>query len=226
MNMSKTQYVPERRPIATRNYSVSIRIATWIASLGITPNAISVLGMFAGILSGLAFAFTTHLEYGWLFFLAAAALMQFRLLANMLDGMVAVQTKRASPVGELFNEVPDRVSDTAIFIGAGYSAGALPELGYLAALAALFTAYVRAEGSVAGAHQEFCGPMAKPQRMALLTLASLYAGLSPGSWNPRFAGLSNCGIIAFALAIIALGGVLTSLRRLWRIGNALQKDTP
>lgn len=223
--MPETPYVPERRPIATRNYSVSIRAAAWIAGLGVTPNAISVLGMIAGVLAGAVFPCTTLPECGWLF-VAAVALMQLRLLANMFDGMVAVQTKRASPVGELFNEVPDRVSDTAIFIGAGYAAGGVPELGYLAAVAALFTAYVRAEGKVAGAHQEFCGPMAKPQRMAVLTLASLYAGLAPTTWQPQLTSLPSCGVIAFALALIALGGGVITLRRLWRIRYALLKETP
>jgi phosphatidylglycerophosphate synthase len=219
-------YVPERRPIVTRNYSVSIRAATWVAERGITPNAISVIGMIAGVLSGVAFVATTVPDYGWLFFLAAAALMQVRLLANMLDGMVAVQTARASPVGELFNEVPDRVSDTAIFIGAGYASGAMLEFGYLAAIAALFTAYVRAEGKVAGAHQEFCGPMAKPQRMALLTAAALYAGLAPAAWQPQLANFSGRSTMAAALAVIAIGSALTAMRRLWRIGVALRKESP
>src|SRR5262249_52783241 len=134
--------------------------------------------------------------------------------ANMFDGMVALQTATASPVGELFNEVPDRVSDTAILVGAGYAVGGVPELGYLAALAALFTAYVRAEGKVAGAHQEFCGPMAKPQRMALMTGAALYAGLVPGAWQPALDALPGWGVIALALVIIAAGGLVTALRRL------------
>ena len=79
-------------------------------------------------------------------FLAAAALIQLRLAANMFDGMVALETGRASPTGELFNEVPDRVSDAAMFIGAGYAAGGNPTLGYLAACLALFVTYVRGRG--------------------------------------------------------------------------------
>src|ERR1700722_19679707 len=153
MAVTDPTYAPERRPIASREHPWSIRLARWIAGRGVSPNAISVAGMLAGILAGVAFACTPLSDFGWIFFLAGAALMQLRLLANMLDGMVAVQTARASPVGELFNEFPDRLSDTAIFIGAGYAAGGMPELGYLAALAALYTAYIRAAGKVAGAQQ-------------------------------------------------------------------------
>ena len=79
--------------------------------------------------------------------------------------MVAVLREVASPVGELFNEVPDRVSDAATLIGFGYATGSNPVLGFVATIFAIFLAYMRAQGKVAGAHQEFCGPMAKQQRM-------------------------------------------------------------
>lgn len=221
--MPEQPYLPERRPIASRNHALSIRTASLLAGWGITPNTISTLGMIAGILGGIAFACTTLTSWSWLLFLFAAAMMQLRLLANMFDGMVALQINKASPVGELFNEVPDRVSDTALFVGAGYALGALPELGYLAAIGALFTAYIRAEGKVAGAQQEFCGPMAKQQRMAVLTIACLYAAIIPASFQPQIAAWPKLGIIAAALAIIAAGSFLTAVRRLWRIGTALRK---
>ena len=223
--MTDPDYVPERRPIASREHPLSIRVASRIAGWGISPNAISVAGMTCGVLAGVVLACTTLLEHERFCFVGAAALMQGRLLANMLDGMVAVQAGRASPVGELFNEVPDRVSDAAIFVGTGYAVGSMPELGYLAAVAALFTAYVRAEGKVAGAHQEFCGPMAKPQRMAVMTMAALYAGLAPAAWQLRLTSWPGLSTMAMALLLITSGSALTSLRRLLRISRALHKET-
>lgn len=221
--MTDEPYVPERRPIASRNHTLSIQAASFLAEKGVTPNTISTLGMVAGVLGGVAFACTGLVPWGWALFLVAAAMMQLRLIANMLDGMVAIKSQKASPVGELFNEVPDRVSDTALFIGAGYAAGAMPELGYLAAVGALFTAYVRAEGKVAGAPQEFCGPMAKQQRMAVMTLACVLAAIIPAKWVPTLASFPECGIMAAALAIVAMGSFVTALRRLWRIGGYLKR---
>jgi phosphatidylglycerophosphate synthase len=222
--MNDSEYVPERRPITSREHPLSIRMASWIAAMGVSPNTISTAGMIAGIMAGMAFAFTTWPGYGWVFFLVAAALMQLRLLANMLDGMVAVQTGRASPLGELFNEVPDRISDAAILVGAGYAAGSIPELGFLSAIMALLTAYIRAEGKVAGAPQEFCGPMAKPQRMAVMTLGALYAGLAPAYWQFRLESWPEGSTMALALLFVAFGSAITFLRRLLRIGRALRKD--
>src|SRR5258708_5113414 len=87
--------------------------------------------------------------------------------------------------GELFNEVPDRVSDVAIQVGAGYAFGSSPTLGFSAALAAVLTAYVRAQSNAVGAPQEYCGPMAKPQRMVIMAGLALICGVVPMRWHRR-----------------------------------------
>src|SRR5690606_29814542 len=122
----------------------------------------------------------------------------------------------------LYNEIPDRISDLAIMVGAGYAVGGIPWLGYIAACFAILTAYVRAVGKAAGASNLFVGPMAKPQRMFVLTLAGLGMGLLPAQWQFS-AGASRAGLVAAALAIIILGGLVTVFRRLGRIARHLQQ---
>jgi phosphatidylglycerophosphate synthase len=224
--MAAQQYQPDRRPIASRERKFSKVLAHALAVRGASPNVISVAGMICGIAAGLAFAATTAPGWQPPAFVAAAVLIQLRLLANMLDGMVAVECQKASPVGELYNEVPDRVSDTAAFAGAGYAAGSHPVLGFTAALLALFIAYVRAQGKVAGAHQEFCGPMAKPQRMFVLTVLALYCGLAPRGWQPALANPPQLGLLGIGLAVIIVGEIWTAARRLRRIAQALQRTSP
>lgn len=217
--MTDPTYQPaERRPIRTRDLAVSKRAADWLAARGASANAISTAGMLAAIAGAAALA-GTSLDSPWtrLLWLVGAAGAQLRLLANMLDGMVAIESGRASPVGELFNEVPDRISDAALFIGLGFAAGGNPALGYLAALAAVFTAYVRAMAKVAGAPQDFGGPMAKPQRMFVVTVISLYNALAPSAWQPGW------GLAAIALAVIAAGGLLTAVLRLHRAAAYLRQ---
>jgi phosphatidylglycerophosphate synthase len=181
-----------------------------------------VTGLAFGILAGVLLATTGHAGplARRLLFLGAAGAIQLRLLCNLLDGLVAIEHSRASRLGELFNEIPDRVSDAATLIGAGYAIGGVSALGYLAACVALFTAYVRAMGKVAGAAQEFCGPMAKQQRMFLITVASVYCALAPSTWQPTGVR-TGAGIVSAALLVIIVGGLLTSLRRLRRIAAAL-----
>jgi phosphatidylglycerophosphate synthase len=226
--MVEAPYQPtERRPIAARRWPIWQQTAKWLARRGVSPNGISLAGMGCGIAAGVALAATPYAA-GWEQFawLAGAALIQLRLLANLLDGMVAIESGRASPVGELYNEVPDRVSDTATLVGAGYAVGGDIVFGYLAACTALFTAYVRAMGKAAGAPQEYCGPMAKQQRMALLTLIALYCGLTPVGWQPTWGDPAKHGLAAAGLWVIAMGSLLTAIRRLVRIAANLRKGRP
>jgi phosphatidylglycerophosphate synthase len=219
----ETSSIGNRRPIAVRRWPVFQEMAGLLARAGVSPNAVSLAGMASGIAAGGALA-ATSLLMGWeqtLAWLAGALLIQLRLLANMLDGMVAIEHGKASALGELFNEVPDRISDAATLVGAGYAAGGDVALGYLAACVALFTAYVRAMGKAAGAGNEFCGPMAKQQRMFTVTALAIYCGLTPAAWQPLDA--SSRGLMAAGLGLIILLGLVTAWRRLSRIAAQLQK---
>ena len=193
----------------------------WLASRNVSPNAISIAGMLACIMAGLALGLTS-VEYNRVFWVIAAFGAQLRLTANMLDGMVALASGRASKVGELYNEVPDRVSDAAVFIGAGYAWGGNVSLGYIATILAIFTAYVRAAGKIAGAPNEFCGPMAKQHRMLVITIACLYSIFIPRPWQSLRLNDFDVGVISFALILIIVGCVITMVRRLNRIARALK----
>jgi phosphatidylglycerophosphate synthase len=143
-----------------------------------------------------------------------------RLIANLLDGMVAVEGRKGGPVGDLWNEAPDRVSDTAIFIGAGYAAGSEPVLGFGAALVALFVAYIRALGASVGVGQVFLGPAAKQQRMAYMTFVAVYSAIFPGAalWP-----MHRTPAIQFILVFIIGAGVGTVWLRLARIARLLRE---
>jgi phosphatidylglycerophosphate synthase len=149
-------------------------------------------------------------------FVVAAILLELRLLANLLDGLVAVEGARGSKSGEIWNELPDRFSDAFALVAAGYAAaiGAAPSdqatwysaLGWSAAVAAVITAYVRALGSSAGASAHFEGPMAKQRRMDTLAIGCILAAFEPAwGWNGQS--------LAISLAFILAGSLITIVRR-------------
>jgi phosphatidylglycerophosphate synthase len=227
-----------RRPLKTRDWPFFKNLAARLARGGATPNAISSASIVFGCVAGAALAATSH-SHGWAArgcALAAAAFIQLRLIANLLDGMVAVEGAKGGPTGDLWNEAPDRVSDTAIFIGAGNAIGSCPVLGLGAAVVALFVAYVRALGASVGAGQIFLGPMAKQQRMFVMTvtclLFAIFPTTSPGlSTNPlveqhpdaTFIMLGiGVNLFSCALLLVIIGGVVTSIRRLHRIAAFLR----
>src|SRR5881409_1434933 len=206
----------DRRPIATRNRKWAQAATTWLAARNVSPNTISIAGMCACIVAGIALSLTSVAYHG-VFWVIAAIGAQLRLTANMLDGLVALASGRTSRVGELYNEVPDRVSDAAVFIGAGFAWGGNIALGYIATILAIFTAYVRAAGKIAGAPNEFCGPMAKQHRMLVVTLICLYSAITPRSWQMITFNDSQIGLMSFGLVIIIAGCAFTVIRRVSRI---------
>ena len=186
--------------------------------------------MVAGLAAGALLSSTgRQILPDQLAFALAAAMILARLLANMLDGMIAVEGNSRSPVGELYNEVPDRISDTAILIGAGFAAGGSPTLGYLAAIGALFVTYARALGKGAGQPSDFRGPMAKQQRMFLIIVSSLFLAIAPASWHPSLPSMLDAtspGLLFIILGIITLGCLVTFLRRLLTLAARLRGVAP
>jgi phosphatidylglycerophosphate synthase len=192
--------------LAARQQRWAIALARALTRAGASPNAISSASLLFAIAAGTALWFSALL-------VAAAACIQLRLICNMLDGMVAIEGGRRTSYGEVFNDVPDRFSDLVTLVAAGYSLTAFSwgrELGWLAGTLAILTAYVRVLGGSMGVRQYFIGPMAKPHRMATLTIACLLSTLEPlVGWHGQ--------IIAFALAIISAGAIVTLYRRTARI---------
>src|SRR5881392_2113304 len=211
----------DRRPIATRDRKWAQAATAWLAARNVSPNAISIAGMCACIVAGIALG-VTSIAYHRILWLIAALGAQLRLTANMLDGMVALASGRASKVGELYNEIPDRVSDAAVFIGAGFAWGGNIALGYIATILAVFTAYVRAAGKIAGAPNEFCGPMAKQHRMLVITMIAVYSAATPHSWQIITFNDLQIGLMSLGLVVIVVGCVITVGRRLNRIAYALK----
>jgi phosphatidylglycerophosphate synthase len=214
----------ERRPLASRDWKLSISVARRLVQLGVSPNTVSLFGLAFGITGGLMFWFTSWGRLTPFVWLLGAGLVQLRLLCNLLDGMVAVQSGKTSPLGELYNEIPDRISDAATLIGLGYAAGGIPPLGFLAALLAVFVAYVRAAVKVAGGPQDYSGPMAKPHRMFVVTLTALTCALLPRTIQEQWFGIAG-GLPTIALGLIVAGCLITAARRIARAARILEART-
>jgi phosphatidylglycerophosphate synthase len=212
-----------RRPISQREHGWAKALTRWLARTSVTPNQISFSSMVFAALGGLCFYASAlagnHLERA-LFLFAAAVFCQLRLLANMMDGMVAVEAGKGGPDGPVWNELPDRFADIAILVGAGYGVAHLgfadPALGWAAAVAAVMTAYVREVAKGAGAPPDYSGPMAKPHRMFIMTMAALLSIAEP-LWGARGE------MLHVALWFVLVGSVLTMLNRTRRALLALKR---
>lgn len=200
-----------RRPLKVRNVELSRRFARWLSQKNVTPNQISMASLgFAILAAGCLLAIPRVGGAAvWIPAVLAAVFIQCRLLCNLFDGMVAVEGGKSTPSGELFNDIPDRIADPLILIAAGHATQVMPwswTLGWAAALGAVLTAYVRTVAASIGAPIDFSGPMAKQQRMALLTFACMVTAVEPMLWERGWA-------LLVALAVIVLGCAVTAVRR-------------
>ena len=205
----------ERRPLKSRSSKWANALASQLVRWRVRPNAISLFSIAFALIAAAGFFLSRNADAKqrliWL--LVAAAGIQLRLLCNLLDGMVAVEGKLGSKTGEIFNDFPDRIADPIIIVPAGYAIG-IAELGWLAGLLAVMTAYVRVLGGSMGVPQDFRGPMAKPHRMATLTVAAIADGVA-GLYNWRGR------LLLIALAILVVGTIVTMARRTARIAREL-----
>jgi len=209
-----------RRPLTSRDTRWATRIANWLVRKRVQANTISVFSLVFASFAGMALIWAGKVGFGWraVLFLVAATGIQLRLLCNLFDGMVAVEGGFKTKSGEIYNELPDRFADVLILAGAGYSMPSSPwlqTLGWMAAALAVITAYVRALGVSAGTAQYFLGPMAKPHRMATLTVACLgLVGLNIFK--------SEFDLMQIALLIICAGCLVTIARRVVCIVRELE----
>ena len=215
-------YQPKwRRPIAGVFRRTAGPAVTWCVRHDIHPNTVSYSSIGAAALAALCF----WLSGRWTAFLIfAPAFCYLRLWFNMLDGMVALASGKASRTGEIANELPDRISDVLIFVGVAHSGLCHVLTGYWAAIFALFTAYVGTLGQAVGAQREFSGVMTKPWRMvslhvgAWITLGLLWFG----SGQTEYGGLT---VLDWTNLVVVAGCLETIAVRLVRIVRTLNSET-
>jgi phosphatidylglycerophosphate synthase len=188
-----------RRPLKARGWKVIQSGAKWLSQKNITPNQISITSVLFSALAAACLLYFPYAQGLWLWSLAVMVVVFIlcRALCNIFDGMVAIEGKKSTKSGELFNDMPDRIADALIIVAAGYAV-LMPDLGWCAALLAVMTAYVRTLARGLGAPSDFRGPMAKVARMVLICVATLLTA---------FAG--NGVFMICALALIAGGCILT-----------------
>lgn len=223
--MTDAPDLSNRRPLKTRGAAWAQRLAGKLAGKGIKADVISGLGLAFAALGGALLAASGGVE-GWpraAALVLGAACIQLRLACNLLDGLVAVEHGRSSPFGSIWNELPDRIADVLLLAGAGYGAMSAgfaggPAIGWIAAVLAVLTAYVRELGRGLGFPADFSGPLAKPQRMAALTAVCVVAVFEP-LWRGRGETL------AVGLALIAVGTLVTLVRRTGNLATRLAEKS-
>lgn len=208
-----------RRPLKTRSARWASTLLRGMLRMGIRPNQVSVMSVvFAAGSAACLWAIIKGSGSPALLWVLAAVGIQLRLVCNLMDGMLAVEGSLKSPDGDLYNEFPDRLSDTIILATLGCAAGGEPgiALGWLCAAGALMTATVRMHGASLTGKHDFRGPMAKPHRMALATAGCLIMAVLAGI------GI-EVSVLPWVLGVMMAGIVVTLFRRLRSLSRNLHE---
>jgi phosphatidylglycerophosphate synthase len=220
MQPGVSDYKPtSRRPIADGFRHTAQGAVRLSVRWDVNPDTISYLSIVAS--GAVALCFWQAGRHPWLLLLAPG-FCYARLWCNMLDGMVALASGKASWRGEILNDLPDRVSDVLIFVGVAYSGLNSPASGYWAAIFAVLTAYVGMFGQAVGVQREFGGLMSKPWRMvtlhigAWITLGLIWFDSGRIEWG----GLTA---LDWTCIMVVAGCVQTMWVRLARIMRALRE---
>jgi CDP-diacylglycerol--glycerol-3-phosphate 3-phosphatidyltransferase len=148
-------------------------IVTPLASLGVTPNMISVAG-FAGNLLAACLAAGGH-------FLAAGLCMLVFSALDLLDGALARRTGTVTRFGAVFDSVLDRLSEAAVLAGLLYHyetiGGHREEIAlvYTALVGSVMVSYVRARAEAIGLELRE-GLFTRAERVILLGGALILGG--------------------------------------------------
>lgn len=202
-----------RRPIAAVFRQTAGFATQFCMRHGISPDAISYLSIVAAAIA--AICFWKSGARPWLLIIAPL-FCYLRLWFNMLDGLVAFATGKASRRGEILNDLPDRVSDIVIFVGLAHSGWMNPFIGYWAGILAVLTSYVGLFGQALGVQRQFRGVMSKPWRMVALHI---------GAWLTFFLAsqsFANFTVLDWTCLVVIAGCIETIVVRLKRITAALQ----
>lgn len=214
-----TDYQPSsRRPIAAVFRATAHVCVRWCLRWNVHPDVVSYASIVVAAGAGLCF-WQSQAHFGLL--IVAVLGCYVRLWLNMLDGMVALASGKASRRGELLNELPDRISDVLIFAGVAHSGLCHPVTGYWVIVFALLVAYVGMFGQALGVQREFSGVMAKPWRMVVLH-AGAWVTLSLIWWNEGRITWGGLTVLDWTHLLIIAGCLQTVWVRLGRILMALR----
>jgi len=140
-----------------------------LAKAGLTPNAVTVIGLFLGLFS--AFLFYLR-EPGW-----AALVLMIGSLVDALDGTLARLTGKTSRFGAFLDSTFDRISDGAILFGIALGGLVDWRIAFMAFMGSYLVSYERCRAELAGSGKLAVGIAERAERLLILIAFSL-AGIN------------------------------------------------
>ena len=207
-------------------------IATVLGALGLTPNALTMIGFF-----GTAVAAVAAVYQQWV---AAGVLLVVFGIFDLFDGALARATDRVSKLGAFLDSTFDRWGEGLVYVGiawgcveAEFTNGAV--LAAAAMTSAFMVSYTRAKaeslGYASGSGLAAVGLAPREVRLVILALGLIATGIAGGVGLDTVltcpANVGGCpdvlvagngnGILGWTLAIIAILASITTIQRILHV---------
>lgn len=176
-------------------------VAKGLLALGLTPNAVTVIGTLGVVAGALVFYPMGELFWGTVF-------ITLFVFSDLIDGLMARLSDQGSLLGSFLDSTLDRIQDAAVFLGLlawFYTGGSEPLIGAAAAVClvlGLLVSYVRAKAESLGYRADM-GIAERPERMVLTLVFTGFTGL----------GLSQYVLLA-VLSLLAAASLITVIQRI------------
>jgi len=184
--------------IKRRSRQFAIGPALALGRIGLTPNALTIIGSILTASVGLLIA------QGW--FVAAGLCLWLFSATDTLDGALARATDRVTVFGAFLDSVCDRYAEAGVFLGLVWwyqthndTLGVV--LAYVAVIGSLMVSYARARAEGVGLQAADVGFFQRPERIITLGVGLLVASVLP----------------IFLLIVLAALAALTTLTVIQRV---------
>jgi len=197
------------RDVKQRSRQFAIAPALFLGRLGLTPNALTVIGALLTASVGLLIA------QGW--FVASGVCLWLFSVTDTLDGALARATNRVSVFGAFLDSVCDRCAEAAIFLGLVWWYQSVDNtrgvvLAYVALVGSLMVSYARARAEGVGVQIAEVGLFQRPKRIITLGIGLLAAAIVPIVLE----------IVLALLAILTAATVIQRVRHVARAARTLE----
>lgn len=176
-------------------------VAKSLLRLGLSPNAVTVIGTLGVCAGALIFYPMGELFWGTVF-------ITLFVFSDLIDGLMARLSNKGSQLGSFLDSVLDRVQDGAVFLGLllwFFTGGENLWLGTTAAVClmlGMLVSYIRAKAESLG-YRADVGIAERPERMVLTLVFTGFTGL----------GLPVV-VLQTVLTLLAAASLLTVIQRM------------
>jgi CDP-diacylglycerol--glycerol-3-phosphate 3-phosphatidyltransferase len=207
---------------------LAVPVATALGRLGLTPNALTVIGF-----AGTAVAAAAAAYQQWI--LAGILVLAFGIF-DLFDGALARATGTASKFGAFLDSTLDRTGESLVLAGVavGCAAADLTFGVVMAGVAATFASsvtYTRAKAESLGLRGDV-GVAPRPERLVILTVGLILAGLLGGVGGGDPLRMDGAGTppdgslaVTVALGLIAILSAVTVVQRILHVKKQLDTQS-